>query len=140
MTWEVLPGRFALLGFAELATPEDLAAIQSGAAPGQLTREGGETTLLLSAEGVGAALARHPSAACERGLAWIRFRASMEWTVVGFLARVCTRLAEAGVPVGAVCGYSRDSLFVAEAHLAATRTALAELYPEHVPTAGESAP
>ena len=140
MTWEELPGRFALLGFAEHATPADLAAIQDGAAPGQLTREGGETTLLLAADGLDAALARHPGAACERGLVWIRFRASMEWTVVGFLARVCTRLAEAGVPVGAVCGYSRDSLFVAEAHLAATRAALVELYPEHASAAEGSTP
>ena len=77
-----------------------------------------------------ALLARHPGAQVERGLVWIRFEAAMGWEVVGFLARVSGALSAAGVPIGAVCGYSRDSLFVAEAHLERTHEILLELFPE----------
>ena len=40
----------------------------------------------------------------------------MGWELVGFLALVTGRLAAAGVPLGAVCGFQRDHLFVAERH------------------------
>ena len=66
----------------------------------------------------------------ERGLVWIRFDAPMGWEVVGFLALVTGRLAEAGVPIGAVCSFSRDHLFVAESYLERTREVLGGLFPE----------
>ena len=37
----------------------------------------------------------------------------MDWDVVGFLAAVTGVLAQAGIPLGAVCGYYRDHLFIA---------------------------
>ena len=122
MTWSVEPGRFALIGFAEPPEPADLAALEP---PGQIVREADETTLLVRAERAGEVLARHPGARVERDLAWIRFEAAMGWEVVGFLARVSGALAAAGVPIGAVCGFSRDHLFVAGRHLADARAALA---------------
>ncbi len=128
MRFRVEAGDFALLGFPEPPGPEDLATL--GAGPGQIVREGGETTLLLPAARLVAVLARHPGARVERDLAWIRFEADMGWEVVGFLARVTGVLAAAGVPLGAVCGFSRDHLFVARPHLEQARVALATLFPE----------
>ena len=59
---------------------------------------------------------------------WVRFESAMDWEVVGFLARVTTALAEAGVPIGAVCGFSRDHLFVGARFEAVTRSVLAGLF------------
>lgn len=135
MSWEVLPGRFALLGFAEPPGPLDLASVVPG--PGQVIREGGETTLLVPLELLARAREAHPQARVEHDLAWIRFRAEMSWEVVGFLARVTSQLAAAGVPLGAVCGFSRDHLFVAEAHLPRAREVLERLLgPERRPSPG----
>lgn len=125
MAWEVLPGRFALLGFDAPPGPADLELL--GAGPGQVVVEGGETTLLVPREALPRARALHPRARVEDDLAWIRFRTEMSWEVVGFLARVTSELAAAGVPLGAVCGFSRDHLFLDRRHLARAREALARL-------------
>jgi len=126
MSWRFEPGRFVLLGFQGPPTPADLEALEP---PAQLVREAGETTLLLSAGRLSEVLARHPASRVQEGLLWIRFEAAMGWEVVGFLARVTGALAAAGVPLGAVCGYSRDHLFVAEAHEDTVRRVLDELFP-----------
>ena len=128
MTWSVEDASFAIAGFAEAPTVEDVASVNR--APGQLVREADETTLLVRESELEGIVARHPRARVERDLAWIRFESAMDWEVVGFLARVTGALAGAGVPIGAVCGYSRDHLFVARRHLPAARAALAELCPE----------
>ena len=127
MRFRVLPGRWALIEFAGPATPEDLAALVPC---GQVVVEPEGTSLLLAEAGLAGALARHPEARLERGLVWIRFEAPMAWEVVGFLARVAGGLAEAGVPIGAVCSYARDHLFVPERSLEAARAALGRLFPE----------
>jgi len=127
MCFVVEPGRFALVGFDEAPDAEDLALLIP---PAQLVREGDETSLLVGEAALRALLARRPGARVERGLVWIRFEAAMGWEVVGFLARVTGVLAAAGVPIGAVCGYSRDHLFVAERYLERTRAVLLELFPE----------
>lgn len=127
MAWERLEGDFALLGFPEPPERADLELL--AADPAQIVREGGETTLLVRAEQAAGVLRRHPLARVQTPLSWIRFRMTMEWQVVGFLALVSSALAEAGVPIGAVCGYSRDHLFVAREHLAATERVLARLFP-----------
>lgn len=127
MRFEVLPWEFSLVGFEGPLDERDLGLLQNE--PVQLIREGGETTLLLRAELADAVLARHPSASVQRDLAWIRFAMTMEWELVGFLACVSAALAEAGVPIGAVCGYSRDGIFVARPHLERTRDVLARLFP-----------
>ncbi|MEM7310622.1 MAG: ACT domain-containing protein [Planctomycetota bacterium] len=129
MRFAVEPGGFGLAGFAAPPGPDDLALL-TGGGPAQLVREGGETTLLVPEDDLAAVLERHPEARLERGLRWIRFECPMAWDLVGFLALVTGRLTEAGVPLGAVCGFSRDHLFVAERYLPATRAALGELFPE----------
>lgn len=135
MRWREERQRFALIGFGEPPEPADLELLR-GAGPAQLVREGGETTLLVPAERATGILARHPGARCQSSLVWIRFEAEMGWEVVGFLALVAGRLAGAGIPLGAVCGYSRDHLFVAEEHRDAARRALAALFPEAPAAAG----
>lgn len=132
MRWREEDGRFALLGFRGRPAPDDLRLLERE--PAQLVREGGQTTLLLRDEEAPAALARHPDAACERDLVWIRFEAPMAWELVGFLARVSGALAEAGVPIGVVCAFRRDHLFVAAAHRATARGVLERLFgPEERP-------
>jgi hypothetical protein len=71
----------------------------------------------------------HPGARVEGGLLWVSFTAAMGWEVVGFLALVTGRLAAAGVPLGAVCGFSRDHLFVSRDHEAVLRGVLEGLFP-----------
>jgi hypothetical protein len=127
MSWEVLDGTFCLVGMEQAPDAEDLAL--TALEPAQLVREGGETTLLVGDEHAEGLLARHPGARAERDLCWVRFQLPMAWELVGFLALVTGRLAEAGVPLGAVCGYSRDHLFVARAHLPRTVEVLSELFP-----------
>lgn len=131
MTWRVEAGRFALFGFAAVPASADWALARDE--PFQLIREGGETTLLVRAERAAEVAERHPEARVERDLRWIRFEAPMSWDLVGFLALVSGELAAAGVPIGAVCGYSRDHLFVAESHLEKTRAVLSALFPEAEP-------
>lgn len=133
MTWRVEPGSFALVGFEGAPSEVDLAGVEP---PWQLTRERDETTLLVGSRVLDPLLARHPGARVERDLVWIRFEAPMAWDVVGFLALVCGRLAHAGVPVGAACGFSRDNLFVGRRHLATARGVLDELFPRSAAQGG----
>jgi hypothetical protein len=131
MTWSVEEGAFALIGFRGAPTAADLDGL--ALPPAQVVRESDETTLLLRDGLAPDVLRRHPDARCERDLAWIRFDTPMGWEVVGFLALVAGELSRAGVPIGAVCGYSRDHLFVARAHLPAARAALERLFPSSAP-------
>jgi hypothetical protein len=129
MTFALEPGVFALVGFPEPPDASDFELL--GSPPAQIVREAGETTLLVRAECLDELCARHPGARVERELAWVRFEAPMGWEVVGFLARVSGALAEARIPIGAVCGMSRDHLFIARRHWPKTRQVLSSLFPEH---------
>lgn len=127
MSFRVEPGRYALVG-----VPGDPVEVPREwlSPPAQLIVEADETSLLLEHGLVEAVLERFPEASVEGPLAWIRFDAPMGWEVVGFLARVTGELAAAGVPIGAICGYSRDHLFLGESHLGTAREVLAGLFPE----------
>lgn len=135
MRFAVEEERFALVGFREPPLAADLIPL-ARELPCQAVREGGETTLLVPEAELAAILARHPGAEAERGLAWIRFESPMAWDLVGFLALVTGRLAAAGVPLGAVCAFHRDHLFVAERHLGRAREVLRGLFPEALPATG----
>jgi len=127
MSWSREPASFALVGFPDPPLPEDLALLE--APPAQCVRDADGTTLLVPERCAGELVARHPSAAVEAPLDWYRFEQAMSWEVVGFLARVSGALARAGVPLGAVCGFRRDHLFVARVWRARTEAVLAELFP-----------
>ena len=128
MTWRPEPGLFALVGFEGGPRVEDLALL--GRAPSQVIREAEGTTLLIHEDAVDGVLSRHSGVKLERSLVWIRFSASMDWELVGFLAYVTKALADAGVPVGCVCSFDRDHLFVAEAYYKRTAEVLNALFPE----------
>lgn len=125
MRWRVEPGTFCLAGFEEPPTALDL---ELCAPPAQIVCEVGETTLLARSENLARLRERHPAARLEDGLRWIRFELPMSWELTGFLAHVTGALAAAGVPLGAVCGYSRDHLFVAERYMEEARRVLAGLF------------
>ncbi|MFT4542003.1 MAG: hypothetical protein ACI841_002256 [Planctomycetota bacterium] len=126
MRWSIEPELFALVGFNE---PPERADIDAMRPPAQLIREVDETTLLIRERDLAPICERHQAARVESGLMWIRFEAAMGWEVVGFLAQVTGALAQAGVPIGAVCGYSRDHLFVANKYEESTRAVLTSLFP-----------
>lgn len=125
MRWRVDPGRYALAGFKEAPTAADLQLIGD---TGQLIREGGETTLLVANSHVPRLLELHPRMVLEEDLLWVRFEGAMDWQLVGFLALVTGKLAEAGIPIGAICGFSRDHLFIAERFQVKSREVLEELF------------
>lgn len=126
MTFTVEPAEFHLIGFPEPPALGDFEAL--GSPPAQIVRESDETTILVSAGRAGGILARHPGARVERDLAWIRFETPMAWELVGFLALVTGELGRAGVPIGVVCGYGRDHLFVARRYLPTVRKTLESLF------------
>ena len=134
MSFRVEPGRYCLFGIPGRPDPslfEQLAATDGGP-PAQIVFEPDETTLLVREELASEIARAHPTASAETDLVWIRFSAPMAWDLVGFLALVCGRLAAAGVPVGAVCGFSRDHLFLAEGYLETARMVLSQVCPEEV--------
>jgi len=129
MSWSLDPERFALVGFPEEPCDQDLELL-TAEGPCQLIREGGESTMLVKIGALAGVRARHQLARVQAPLVWIRFELGMDWELVGFLAHVSSALGARGVPLGAVCGYSRDHLFVAERFLSTTLEVLAELFPE----------
>jgi hypothetical protein len=132
MSFELLEERFALCGFEEAPGPADLALIDDGL--GQLIREGGETSLLIPMDRLPALIEAHPSAKVECDLVWIRFQAAMGWEVVGFLAKVTSALAAEDVPLGALCGFSRDHLFIHQRYLSTSLLVLQALFPSPSPS------
>jgi hypothetical protein len=71
--------------------------------------EAAETTVI-AAEGVLAALPAPD--AVERGWLRITFPGPLPWELVGFLADVAGRLAEARVPIAAFAGFTTDHVLV----------------------------
>lgn len=121
MRWVLEPGQFILVGLERLPDSGDYELLDP---PAQIIVEQGETTLLVAARHEPEIIRRDPAARIERGLVWIRFEQTMGWEVVGFLARITTALANGGVPLGAVCGFSRDHLFINENYMAQARLIL----------------
>lgn len=71
-----------------------------------------------------AALAGTAGLRVEEGYRIITFETPMTWEVVGFLSLVTGQLARAGVPLGAICAFDRDHLFVHERFLETARKVL----------------
>ena len=75
-------------------------------------KEKGETTLILPAEKwleLGPTL---KNAKMEGPFRILTFDIPLEWAVVGFMAEVTRILAEEGISLGAISGYSHDHFFV----------------------------
>ncbi|MBN1217863.1 MAG: ACT domain-containing protein [Anaerolineae bacterium] len=119
----VRPGEFVLIGLEPDQRPRleaDLAHISGNFF--QYLVEPDVLTLLLNTRDWSQLSAHYPAAKVEGPLRIFTFSIAMEWDVVGFLAAVTGVLARAGIPLGAVCGYYRDHLFISvdQAHRAET--------------------
>jgi hypothetical protein len=75
----------------------------------------GEETTLVCPEALLDALDDPPSAV-ERGWRRISFPGPLPWEMVGFLADVAGRLAEARIPLAAMAGFTTDHVLVRAAH------------------------
>jgi hypothetical protein len=74
-----------------------------------------ETTVVCAADVI-AELADSAPLAVERGWRRISFAGPLPWEIVGFLAEVATRLAEAHVPFTSMSGFTTDHVLVRAAH------------------------
>jgi hypothetical protein len=137
MRFRVSARRFVLLGYPEARGAEVAAALSrraaaqgaEGAADARALRQlvfEDDVVTVFAPEEDEASLPRDPAARILRGRRLVTFETPMSWDVVGFLARVTTALAEGGVPIGAICGFDRDHLFLDERYLERARAVLAE--------------
>lgn len=119
------PDSFVLVGLPPSVRPQleaDLLALT--ATFFQYTVEPDVLTVLLPGLDWANLAPRYPAAQVEGPLRLFSFSVAMAWDVVGFLASVTGLLAANGIPLGAVCGYYRDHLFIAEAYAARAEAAL----------------
>lgn len=115
----IRPGEFVLVGLElnERARLEsDLASITSDFF--QYIVEPDVLTLLLDSNDWSHLSQHYPQANVEGPFRIFTFSVAMDWEVVGFLATVTGLLAQAGISLGAVCGYYRDHLLISVEHAA----------------------
>ena len=121
----VKPGQFILAGISpEIRTrlDADLSAIKGDFF--QYTVENDVLTLLVRDDDWREISGHYPDAVVEGPLYLFTFSLAMDWQVVGFLAAVTGLLAKAGIPLGAVCGYYRDHLFIDQKYAKQAETLL----------------
>ena len=73
-------------------------------------------TLLVNTDNWAKLHPHYPEAKVEGPLRVFTFTVAMAWDVVGFLATITNLLAQADIPLGTVCGYYRDHLFISVDH------------------------
>ncbi|GAB4432659.1 MAG: ACT domain-containing protein [Anaerolineae bacterium] len=123
----VHPASFVLVGLPPAQQPAVEQLLPTlGADFVQYIREPDVLTLLLPQPDWQAVQHRFPSAMVEGPLKIFTFTVAMDWQVVGFLAAVTGWLAQNGIPLGAVCGYYRDHLFIAGTYAAQAEQLLRE--------------
>ena len=126
--WRVRPEPFALAGLPPEAREQASQAVARSRAPfAQLIAEPDLLTLALPEREWQALAAGFPQAQTEAPFRVISFDLDLPADLVGFLAAVGAALAEAQVPILAICGYTKDHLMVRERHLPAALAALERL-------------
>jgi hypothetical protein len=121
----VHPGEFVLVGLNPAERPRLEADLPNFTGNfWQYLVEPDVLTLLLDRDDWARLESRYPMAQATGPLRLFTFSVAMDWDVVGFLAAVTGLLAQAGVPLGAVCGYYRDHLFIAVEHAARAEAVL----------------
>ncbi len=124
---EVLPAAFVLVGLRRedwrrlLENPE---LSPRADAPFMLLSDAREVTLLLEEEDWRAMRHAARDARVEPGFRLVTLDIELGWNVVGYLARVTSILAAAGISVGALSAYSRDHLLVKQQDLGTLLRAL----------------
>jgi hypothetical protein len=119
---EVAPATYFLIGLRHeewtrlLENPE---LSPRGDAPFMLLRDEREVTLLLDETDWRAMRHAARDARIEGGFRLVTLDLQLEWTVVGYLARVTELLSQAGISVGALSSFSRDHLLIKQDDLAA---------------------
>jgi uncharacterized protein len=126
--WQARPEQFALIGL----DPRErlvLARILPGiSAPFmQMIVEPGTLTLVLPEADWRTLRPAFPNARVQAPFRAITFALDLPDDLIGFLAAASRALAEAGVPILAICGYSKDHILVREQHLTMALAALEAL-------------
>ena len=92
-----------------------------------MTVDGQEVTLVTQADSWDAIARRLPDAEVSSDWRLITFDAALDQSLVGFMARISTVLAEAGVSIYALSAYRRDHLLVKAAQFDTAWAALSNL-------------
>lgn len=110
-----MPEEMVIAAFPREAGPRVLATLAgvAGVAPLWWGDDGFEVTVVAPRQALEAGwLGSIPGARVEAGWALLTCITPLPWDVVGFLAGVTARLAQAGITCGALSAYSRDHLLV----------------------------
>jgi hypothetical protein len=126
--WRVRPERFVLVGMAPNERSVVARLLAGVVAPFmELIVEPDMLTLLLPEAEWRSVRPAFPGARVQAPLRAISFELDLPEDLVGFLAAASRALAAAGVPILAVCGYSKDHILVREEHLERALSALDSL-------------
>lgn len=112
---EVAPATYFLIGLRHedwLRLLENPELSPRGRAPFMLLRDEHEVTLLLDETDWHTLRHAARDARVEGGLRLITFDIELNWSVIGYLARITEILARAGVSCGALSSFSRDHLLI----------------------------
>jgi hypothetical protein len=124
--WQALPERFVLAALKPNERMLVLGLLSSVTAPFmQLIVEPDVLTLLLPQSDWRVLKPAFPHARVQAPFRVISFDLDLPDDLVGFLAVASRALAAAGVPILAICGYTKDHILVREEHLERALTALA---------------
>ena len=130
---EVMPESFALVSlrsedWVKLLESPELSPRMS--APFMIFKDKWEVTMLLDETDFEAMRVGLREAKIERGFRLLSFDLEMDFTVVGFLAFISQKLAEASIPIVALSAFSRDHLLIKQEDLAKTLKVLGEFVEE----------
>jgi hypothetical protein len=125
MRWQARPERFVLAALNPNERVLALGLLASVVAPFmQLIVEPDTLTLLLPQSDWRSLRPAFPRARVQQPFRVISFDLDLPDDLVGFLAHASRALADAGVPILAICGYTKDHILVREEHLARALAAL----------------
>ncbi|MEO7909436.1 MAG: ACT domain-containing protein [Roseiflexaceae bacterium] len=126
--WQARPERFVLAALEPKERVLILQLLAGVVAPFmQLIAEPDVLTLLLPQSDWRSLKPAFPHARVQQSFRVISFDLDLPDDLVGFLAVASRVLADAGVPILAICGYSKDHILVRDQHLERALAALGAL-------------
>jgi hypothetical protein len=126
--WQARPERFVLAALEPNERVLVLQLLAGVVAPFmQLIAEPERLTLLLPQSDWRSLRPAFPHARVQAPFRVISFELDLPDDLVGFLAVASRALADAGVPILAICGYTKDHILVREEHLERALAALGAL-------------
>ena len=130
---EIAPETFSLVALRNedwLKLLENPALSPRMTAPFMIFKDRWEVTLLLDETDFETMRVGLREARVERGFRLLSFDIELDFSVVGFLAFVSQKLAEAGISIIALSAFSRDHLLIKQADLANSLKVLGEFVEE----------